>query len=303
MPQPHFKDPDVLMTVISLENHLQQGEWWNNFLEKVEQRVEVGELKKLIIITTGHLQRHYFSLGVDSSLEVEAIEEKAQLLDKQWLEKQGVNLKRLKVPVEILNWQDLLSLPATQGLPSFETFFQQIKSDYFNNKNKEFKHLVDDHADRYITRKIKIYLKEQKQEINRDDFFKVAIDYALEECAALVQLFRCGADCLVYPNGKPPPINHIWKKYFADFSLRYENCKPTKTKAISVINRQSSFFPVSQNNLTVEYAHWALNKVPWASLKSEQQFQFIQGLDRLLCSVNPQHLEEESFQSLRRMSH
>ncbi len=178
-----------------------------------------------------------------------------------------------------------------------------VKNDYFNGKNKEFKHLVDDHADRYITRKIKIYLKEQKQEINRDDFFKVAIDYALEECAALVQLFRCGADRLVYPNGKPPPINHIWKKYFADVPLHYENCKPTKTKAIPTINRHSSFLPVSQDNLTVEYAHWALNKVPWASLKSEQQFQFIQGLDRLLCSVSSKQLEEESFQPLRRMSH
>lgn len=301
MPATPFKKPDVLMTVISLENHLQQGEWWNKFLEKVEQRFEAGELKKLIIVTTGHLQRHYFSLGVDSSLEIEIIEEKAQLLDRQWLEKQGANLKKLKVPIEIFNWKDLLNRPATLGFPSFETFFQQIKNDYFHDKNKEFKHLVDDHADRYISRKIKTYLKEQKQEINRDVFFKVAIDYALEECAALVQLFRCGADCLVYPNGKPPPINHIWKKYFAEVPLRYENSKPTKI--MPVINKHASFLPVSQNNLTVEYAHWALNKVPWASLKSEQQFQFIQDFDRLLGSVSSNHIEEASFQSLRRMSH
>ncbi|WP_218813652.1 hypothetical protein [Rickettsiella endosymbiont of Dermanyssus gallinae] len=57
MPQPHVKGPYVLMTVISLDNHLQQGEWWSKFLEKVDQRFEVGELEKLIIITTGHSMR------------------------------------------------------------------------------------------------------------------------------------------------------------------------------------------------------------------------------------------------------
>lgn len=294
MPQTDFKNPDVLMTVISLENHLQQGEGWNKFLEKVEQRFEAGELKKLIIITTGYLQRHYFSLGVENSLEIDLIEEKAKVLDNQWLEKQGTNLKNLKIPIEILNWQALLNRPATHDFPSFETFSQQIQNDYFNSKNKEFKQLVDDHADRYITRKIKAHLKEQKQEVNREVFFKAAINYALEEATALVQLFQCAADCLAYPNGKPPPINYIWKKYFSDVPLRYENWKPTKIKTVSVVNRYSNFLP-QQNNLTMNYAQWVLNKVNWVSLTSEQQFQFIQGLDHLVFGIlGSNSLEEAS---------
>jgi hypothetical protein len=54
------KNSAVLMTVISLGNHLQAGQQWNHFLDLADLSVEEKSLEKLVIVTTGHLQCHYF---------------------------------------------------------------------------------------------------------------------------------------------------------------------------------------------------------------------------------------------------
>lgn len=211
------KESAILMTVISLGSALQKGAQWTDFLELVDRCFLEKTLSKLIIVTTGHLQRHYFSLGLEKPLEKKEPEEKAFTLDQQWLEKQ-TGLEKLKIPVEIISWRDLLHKPTMISGRSFDQFFQLIKSDYADNK--EFKHLVDKHADGYVTRKILHYCK-GKDHCDRNQFHQVAIDYVLEECAALQQIFSCGADLLAYPHGKTPPANYVWNKYFKDESLRY----------------------------------------------------------------------------------
>lgn len=209
----------VLMTVISLENTLQQGEEWKKFLDEIERRYVKGEVAKLIVVTTGYLQRYYFPLNSNAALGKEQIEAKAACLDDQWLKKQGVDFKQLKVPIAVFNWKDLLEQPDQKEFSSYNTFLQTIKDDFVNDE--QFRKLVNIHAEHYISRR-------QTTASNQNAFEKAVKNYILEECAALQKLFQQGADRLLYPNSKPPPVNYIWKKYFSEQRLVYTNYKLTK---------------------------------------------------------------------------
>jgi len=291
MPETYFKDsirvPEkeaaVLMTVISLENHLQQGAHWSQFLNLVDHCFEEKKLEKLIIITTGYLQRHYFSLGLESPLEEAAIEEKAHAMDHKWLENQGSRLENVKIPYEVIHWRALLNEK------SFDAFLQQIKADY--KDNKEFKHLVDDHVNRYVARKISHYCKGNDQ-IDRNYFYNIAVDYILEECAALGQLFCCRADLLTYPQSINPPANYVWKKYFRDEPLRYvryetKSLEPEHLPAPTV---PSALFKAKINDTfliyIIEYMYNLLKKEHW---NVTQQYRFMQGVDRLIAAINAEH--------------
>lgn len=214
------KNTAVLMTVISCGNHLQSGKNWDHFLALSEQCYAEKTLKKLIIITTGYLQRHYLSLGLARSLTEQEIEEKTLTLDSQWVK---TNIKKTTsgylIPIEIISWKDLLNKKSRSNSLDFDDFFQQIKEDY-RKKDSEFRNLVNTHAASYVTKKINSFLKENV-DTNYNHFLKVAIDYILEECAAILQLNKCGGDFLSYPGGMNPPARHIWDKYFKEASLRY----------------------------------------------------------------------------------
>lgn len=281
-----FKDPiqikgkesAILMIVISLDSALQRGAQWADFLELVDRCFIEKTLSKLIIVTTGHLQRHYFSLELEKPLEEKEIEKKALALDREWLEKQSHILDKLNISIEIIDWKDLLNKSIDVNSRSFNDFFQLIKSDYANNK--EFKNIVDKHADGYVSRKILKHCK-GKAQFDRNQFHQVAIDYALEECAAIQQLFRCGADLLAYPHGKNPPANYIWNKYFKNEPLRYVRYE---TKNLEVNKNPSSFFqPTRPTNLIIHYVQWALNTINW---NISQQFRFIRDFNQLLFSIN-----------------
>lgn len=213
------KNTAVLMTVISCGNHLQTGKNWDHFLALSEQCYADRTLEKLIIITTGYLQRHYLSLGLSRSLTEQEIEEKTLTLDSQWLKTNIKTPSGFQIPIEIISWKDLLKKESRANSLDFGEFFQKIKEDY-NEKDSQFRNLVHEHAASYVAKKINSFLKENV-DTNYDHFLKVAIDYILEECAAILQLNKCGGDFLSYPGGMNPPARHIWNKYFQEASLRY----------------------------------------------------------------------------------
>lgn len=291
------KESAILLTVISLDSALQRGNQWADFLELVDRCFIEKTLSKLVIITTGHLQRHYFSLGLEKPLEKKEIEEKTIALDQQWLEKQSSSLNKLKIPVEILHWKDLLNKLTVINGRSFEQFSQLIKSDYTNNK--EFKHLVDKHADGYVTRKIVHHCK-GKAHFDRNQFHQVAVNYVLEECAVLQQIFSCGADLLAYPHGKAPPANYIWNRYFKDQSLRYVRYETKRLDIKGVpAHTQSGLFRVKKENSTHSASH-----ANWADRWSfPQHYQFIRGVEQLVSWVNAQSIQQETAQEISKITH
>lgn len=290
MPETYFKDSihiknkasAVLMTVISLDSTLQKGIYWSQFLELVEQSFNEKKLSKLIIVTTGYLQRYYFSLGKEKLSEEEDIDKRSMELDQQWLNIHYPNKDKINLPVEIISWKDLLKLPKS---PSFKEFHRCIINDYV--KEKEFKHLVNKHAEGYVSRKFLQYCKDTH--FDRNQLHQVAVDYVLEECAAIQQLFRCDADLLAYPHGMNPPANYVWNKYFKDEPLRYVRYKTKSWDLADNSSRhvQNGLFKLN-NELSAQhyltgYVDGSLRGKNWSLL---QQCLFIRGIKQLIESVN-----------------
>jgi hypothetical protein len=57
---------------------------------------------------SGYLQRHYFSLGLKFQVTEQEIEEKALPLDHHWLKKHINNLTGSTLPIEVVDWKQLL---------------------------------------------------------------------------------------------------------------------------------------------------------------------------------------------------
>ncbi len=279
MPNACFKDslrqPEknsaVLMTVISVGNSLQQGVNFGHFVDAVNQEFKKGTLEKLIIVTTGYLQRHYFSLGLDNPLDKKILEENAVVMDQAWLDKNEQYLKNLKLPVEIKNWREVLEL---EPVGKFTDFLQKLKNHY--QENKSFKRVVTKHARQYVARKITNYLSDNDRNVEFDAFMKVAIDYILEELAAIVQLKKCNADFFTYPSQMNPPACHVAKYFVKETALKYVEYE------IGEFKKSSTFF-FQPSTLSAQYAQWSLDQMNWSS---RQEFQFIQGFHQLLDSIN-----------------
>ncbi len=285
------KNSAVLMTVISSGNKLQKGKYWNHFFDLIAHCFTEKTIEKLIIITTGYLQRHYFSLGLQLSLTEQEIEKKALALDSDWLKKHVHNLTGSILPIEIVDWKQLLNKAASSAnFLSFDNFFQKIKKDYID-QDPEFRNLVNEHATAYVAKKINNYLKENINTVNYNDFLKISIDYILEECAAILQLIKCNADFLTYPSGMNPPARHIWNKYFKDSSLGYVRYEIKQERAYSPTlhthfkpaeKKLMCFKEQEESHLTC-YVKCTLETLEW-DLK--QELRFIKEFRRLIHQID-----------------
>ncbi|MES2142703.1 MAG: hypothetical protein V4471_07485 [Pseudomonadota bacterium] len=276
------KNTAILMTVISVGNSLQQGVSFSPFVNLVNQEFKEGTLEKLIIVTTGYLQRHYFSLGLDKPLDEKILEEKANVLDNVWLTQNKDYLKQFKLPVEIKSWKAVLELGP---VGEFTDFLQTLKNHY--QENKSFNRVVTKHARQYVARKITKYLSENGRNVEFDAFMKVAIDYILEELAAIVQLRKCNADFFTYPSQMNPPACHVVKHFAKETDLKYVQYEISELKKVSTLFFQS-------RHVSAEYAQWSLNQVNW---NYRQEFQFLQGFHQLLDSINTLTVQPESISS------
>lgn len=277
------KNSAVLMTVISVGNTLQQGINFSTFVDLVNQKHKEGTLEKLIIVTTGHLQKHYFSLGLDKPLNEKILEEQANNMDQAWLAKNNLYLKKLKIPVEIKNWKAVLEL---EPVSEFTDFLQSLKTHY--QENKSFKKAVTKHVRHYVKRKINQYLNENGRTVAFDAFMKVAVDYIFEELAGLIQLKKCGADFFTYPGSMNPPACYVVKYFAKETDLKYVQYEISEIKELKKM--PTRFFQSSR--VSAEYAQWSLNQVDW---NQRQEFRFIQRFHRLLDAIDT--LTPESISS------
>ena len=275
----------VLMTVISVGNTLQQGINFSHFVDLVNEEFKKGTLEKLIIVTTGHLQKHYFSLGLDKPLDEKTLEEQAAQMDQAWLATNEPYLKKLKISVEIKSWKSVLEL---EPVSEFTGFLQRLKNHY--QKNKSFKKAVTKHVRHYVKRKINQYLNENGRTIEFDAFMKVAVDYIFEELAGLIQLKKCGADFFTYPGPMNPPACHVAKHFVKETDLKYVMYEISESKALKKV--PTLFF--QRSCLSAEYAQWSLNQMNW---NPRQEFQFLQRFHRLLDAINTLTIQPESIPS------
>ena len=283
-----YKNTAVLMTVISCGNHGQTGKKWDHFCDLVEHSFKEGTIEKLIIVMTGGLQRHYVSLG-SKPLSDQEMEAKIHEFDQQWLEKNIKTPSQYIFPIEIISWKDLLNNSYSINSQNFDEFFKKIREDYDHN-DREFKNLVNKHASMYVAKKINHFLK-KNIDVSYDYFLKVAVNYVLEECAAILQLHKLNADLLTYPGGINSPARHIWNKYFKDSSLRYirYEIKPDKSlqaDSSASLGSKPIFFKENPSHLSC-YIQYSLKDVNWSQ---HQQTSFIRGFKKLF--LKTEHLAE-----------
>ncbi|MFM2322823.1 MAG: hypothetical protein RLZZ225_976 [Pseudomonadota bacterium] len=302
------KNSAVLMTVISLGNNLQKGDNWNNFFALIENCFAEKTIEKLIIITTGYLQRHYFSLGLQFTLTEQEKEEKALTLDHHWLKKHVDSLTRSTLPIEVIDWKQLLNqTSSTNSLEDFDKFFKQVKEDY-SHQDSEFRNLVNEHAVSYVSKKIGNYLKENINTISYDDFLKVSIDYVLEECAAIWQLMKCNGDLLTYPSGMNPPARHIWNKYFKDSPLRYVRYEIKQEKAYSStshthfkpVEKKIMYFKDQEKSHLTYYVKCTLETLEW---DPKQELRFIKEFRKLIHQIDNYPIAYQAQQESRMVIH
>ncbi|TLY46965.1 MAG: hypothetical protein E6K54_07690 [Gammaproteobacteria bacterium] len=280
---PH-KNSVVLMTAISCGNQGQTGDNWDHFCDLVEHYYKEESIEKLIVVTTGGLQWHYMSLG-SRSLSAQEIEQKIHEFDRQWVTKNIKIPSKYTFPIEIISWQDLLNKSYSMDSQNFDEFFKKIREDY-DHHDREFKNLVNKHASTYVTKKMNRFVKE-KIEVSYEHFLKVAVNYVLEECAAIFQLHKCKADLFTYPGGINPPGRHIWNKYFKDSSLKYIRYEIKLDKSLqsdvsaSSLSK-SNFFKEQPCHLTC-YIQCNLKAHNW---NLPQEIRFIQEFNKLIHQID-----------------
>lgn len=278
------KSTAVLMTVISCGNNGQTGKKWDHFCDLVEHSFKEGTIEKLIVVMTGGLQRHYVSLG-SKLLSDQEIEARIHEFDQQWLKKNIKIPSQYTIPIEIISWKDLLNKSYSMNPPNFIEFFNKIKEDYDLN-DREFKNLVNKHASMYVAKKINHFLKDNI-DVSYDYFLKVAVNYILEECAAIFQLHKCNADLLTYPGGINPPGRYIWNKYFKDSSLRYIRYEIKSDKSLQVDSSASfalkpTFFKEQPNHIAC-YVQYSLKDLTWSQ---QQEIHFIKEFKKLIHQID-----------------
>jgi hypothetical protein len=290
--QARFKDPitlshkstPVLMTAISCGNQGQTGDQWDLFCDLAERCYREKSIEKLIVVTTGGLQRHYMSLG-SKPLSDQEIEAKIHEFDQQWVKKNIKNPSQYTIPIEVICWKDLLNKSYSMDSQNFDEFFKKIREDYDRN-DREFKNLVNKHASTYVTKKMNRFLKENI-DVSYEHFLKVAVNYVLEECAAIFQLHKCNADLFTYPGGINPPGRHIWNKYFKDSSLKYiryeiKQDKSLQSDASASFQSKSSFFK-EQPCLLACFIQYNLRAHNW---NLPQEMRFIQEFTKLIYQID-----------------
>ncbi len=273
------------MTAISCGNQGQTGDNWDHFCDLVEHYYKEGSIEKLIVVTTGGLQRHYVALG-SKPLSDQEIEYKIHEFDQQWVKKNIKNSSKYTLPIEIISWKDLLNKSYSMDSQNFDEFFKKIREDYDYN-DREFKNLVNKHASTYVTKKMNRFVKEKK-EISYEHFLKVAVNYVLEECAAILQLHKCNADLFTYPGGINPPGRHIWNKYFKGSSLRYiryeiklDKSLQSDSSASSSLSK-STFFKEQPCHIAC-YIQCNLKAHNW---NLPQEIRFIQEFKKLIYQID-----------------
>jgi len=207
----------TLLVGISIGNPLLQNEKFEAFVDLVNVYGEEKKIKKLDILLTGYLHRHYVHLSWTESGSSAKASEEAKALDQEWLNQNKSYLKKLKIPFAIIHWEDQV-LGNHKNFIGFDELYKSIKRDY--EKDATFRSLVNDYVGEYIDRKIRKYVGESNP-LDVVQLRESGLNYVLEECVAYIQIKYAGYDYLAYPGHMPHQGKHVLDKYFENDPLHY----------------------------------------------------------------------------------
>ncbi|WP_218813604.1 hypothetical protein [Rickettsiella endosymbiont of Dermanyssus gallinae] len=229
------------VTVISIDQHYQQGDKFKAFCQAINEEYEKRNLIKLTIVETGYLKRHYLRLDKNYSSTEEA-DLAAIQLGETWIKEQLSSLYSLNVPVEILSWKEIIESQIGEEDKLFSDYLSKIENDY--TSDSIFKNHVNTISNKYAE-KLSVKYRSNGLENLDEACLKAARDYLLEESSIIFKLVHRGFNCQLYPGNRNAALRYISKKYFSETNpipwVRYEIKYPSDVKE-KKLNHAASFF-------------------------------------------------------------
>lgn len=134
----NFREKIHLTNIISINNAKQDGVAFKAFITLINQPQYEEKLSRLTLIDTTYLNRHYEPLLV--------VEQSGKT---PWLERNEATLAQLKIPYEIVSWEELVKAP------SYQACKKKIDTDYYGSSegfpDETFKNIVDDLSNNFVT--------------------------------------------------------------------------------------------------------------------------------------------------------
>lgn len=225
-------EPIILNLYVSPDNEKQAGDNLEAFVDLVNK--EKQKIKKLVVIDTSYLRRHYDHKFSNTSIK------------SDWLKANEQYLKNLKVEYEVISYQTI-----TKTL-RYEYFQKKIKSDFEgNNEGLE--------VDEVFRQKVLQLLEEFTYKGSKQSVTK----FLLDECAGNL---AAGEGYYTYSGKFNAAIEHVRNKYkddiqnqvFIRYRLRPKSPPAEPEEKKSTLSSQTaitgnSFIPVFTSNNYTNY--------------------------------------------------
>jgi hypothetical protein len=184
---------------ISMKQTHQSGEELDAFVNEINN---YKNIKKVILVITDYLHRHYVQLEGNKSLEKAGND--AEKMGEVWIQDNIAILN--KIPVEklqIIKWKSLIDDD------SFKDCLSKVK-EYYNTENF-FKNLVNVYSINFGN---KYFNQLHSNGTTLEACILAAKNYFLEESAIILKFISFKFDVMTYPGECNPGINFIYKKSF-----------------------------------------------------------------------------------------
>ncbi|BBB14946.1 uncharacterized protein RVIR1_04330 [Candidatus Rickettsiella viridis] len=251
------------VSIISLDQSHQQGIEFEAFCLAINEQHEKGNISKLTIIETGYLKRHYLRLDKNYCITSEA-DAAAIQLGKNWVKEQLSSLHLLKMPVEILSWQEIID----------SDFLSKVKNDSISDNIfiGHIKTLAEKYAE-----KLEVKYNPNGLASMKEACLKAARAYLVEESSIIAGLKRRGFDFQLYPGNRNAALRYIAKKYFSGTQsipwIRYDIKYPSLELKEKKLNPSASLFFEKADASTQETKNKIVELL--SSLLNEEKFYFL----------------------------
>ncbi|WP_218814194.1 hypothetical protein [Rickettsiella endosymbiont of Dermanyssus gallinae] len=202
-----------IVNVISMDQPSQSGDKFESFTNCINNLNKKHGVKKLVIILTDFLQRHY--VGLNTQLSPNEIKKLAIEKGSHWVKNNRKALTfqlDIKIDFQIVYWDNVI------GKKDYKDAFAKVSHLY--QTDAAFRGIVDELSKSYAD-KLLYRHKEIANPPNFESCFDAAKNYLLEESAIWGPLLKQDLDFITYPGGKNKAVEYTYNHLFqsAEHSL------------------------------------------------------------------------------------
>ena len=192
-----------IVNVISMDQPSQRGEKFEAFVNRVNILHKKYGVKKLTVVLTDSLQKHY--VGLNPKLANLDVKKLACKKGTDWLiqNNEFLSYLDLKINIEVWHWDKLVSRD------DFKEALMQVEE--FYKKEADFQEIVNRLSSEYA-KKLSERRKNWKNPPDYTACFEAARNYLLEESAIWGPLLNLGFNFITYPGRKNEAVDYTYNK-------------------------------------------------------------------------------------------